>query len=84
MYVVLASSCQVREKLQQLVNIRRNKIETGLKQVTSAATVRINNLSAYESNLIRRSFLDSLNMFLKLETVGVAWAADIDRIFVVV
>eukprot|EP00877_Chromochloris_zofingiensis_P000919 jgi/Chrzof1/10828/Cz05g13190.t1 len=57
----------VRDKLQRLSNIRRHKIEDGLKEVSQAATVKLNNLSAYEANMIRLSFQGTLNMFLKLE-----------------
>ncbi len=61
---------QVRSKVQQLANIRRHKIEEGLKQVSSAVTVKLNNLSAYEANLIRLSFQGTLNHFLTLEQVS--------------
>lgn len=61
---------QVREQLQRLINIRRQKIEEGLQQVVSAATVRIDHLSAYESNLIRLTFQGTLNMFLKWDKVS--------------
>jgi hypothetical protein len=38
--------------------------------VVSAATVRIDHLSAYESNLIRLTFQGTLNMFLKWDKVS--------------
>lgn len=60
----------MRDKLQRLSNIRRHKIEDGLKEVSQAATVKLNNLSAYEANMIRLSFQGTLNMFLKLEEVS--------------
>lgn len=64
---------QVRDKLANLVNVRRHKMEEGLHQIGSTATVRVNGLGAYELNLIRSNFQGALNMFLKLETVGVAF-----------
>jgi hypothetical protein len=70
----------VRDKLAKLVNVRRHKMEEGLHQIGSTATVRVNGLGAYELNLIRANFQGALNMFLKLETVrrvfvgrGVPW-----------
>jgi hypothetical protein len=59
----------VRDKLAKLVNVRRHKMEEGLHQIGSTATVRVNGLGAYELNLIRANFQGALNMFLKLETV---------------
>lgn len=61
---------QVRDKLAKLVNVRRHKMEEGLHQIGSTATVRVNGLGAYELNLIRANFQGALNMFLKLETVS--------------
>jgi hypothetical protein len=60
---------QVRDKLAKLVNVRRHKMEEGLHQIGSTATVRVNGLGAYELNLIRANFQGALDMFLKLETV---------------
>lgn len=59
----------MRDKLAKLVNVRRHKMEEGLHQIGSTATVRVNGLGAYELNLIRANFQGALNMFLKLETV---------------
>ena len=59
----------MRDKLAKLVNVRRHKMEEGLHQIGSTATVRVNGLGAYELNLIRTNFQGALNMFLKLETV---------------
>ena len=61
---------QVRDLLQQFVNIRRHKIEEGLKMVAQASTIKLTNLSAYEANLIRLNLQGSLNMFLKFSKVG--------------
>ncbi|KIZ02764.1 DNA replication complex GINS protein PSF2 [Monoraphidium neglectum] len=60
---------QVRDLLQQFVNIRRHKIEDGLRMVAQASTIRLANLSAYEANLIRLNLQGSLNMFLKFSKV---------------
>lgn len=59
----------MRDKLAKLVNVRRHKMEEGLHQIGSTATVRVNGLGAYELNLIRANFQGALNMFLRLETV---------------
>jgi hypothetical protein len=56
---------QVRDLLQRFVNIRRHKIEDGLRMVAQASTIRLANLSAYEANLIRLNLQGSLNMFLR-------------------
>lgn len=68
---------QVRGLLQQFVNIRRHKIEEGLKMVAQASTIKLTNLSAYEANLIRLNLQGSLNMFLKFSKVGrlAGWTA---------
>jgi hypothetical protein len=55
----------VRDLLQRFVNIRRHKIEEGLRLVSQASTIKLTNLSAYEANLIRLNLQGSLNMFLK-------------------
>lgn len=60
---------KVRDLLQRLVNIRRHKIEDGLRMVSAASTIRLANLSAYEANLIRLNLQGSLNMFLKFSKV---------------
>jgi hypothetical protein len=74
MYVHKRPNCscltkQVRNKLAQLVNVRRHKMEEGLRQISGTATVRVNGLGAYELNLIRNNFQGALDMFLKLEAV---------------
>lgn len=56
---------KVRGLLQRLVNIRRHKIEDGLRLVAQASTIRLTNLAAYEANLIRLNLQGSLNAFLK-------------------
>jgi len=61
---------KVRTKLETLINVRRHKMEEGLRQIGSTATVRVNGLGAFELNLIRANFQGALNMFLKLETVS--------------
>jgi hypothetical protein len=66
---------QVRNKLAQLVNVRRHKMEEGLRQISGTATVRVNGLGAYELNLIRSNFQGALDMFLKLEAVRCACPA---------
>ncbi|GBF97942.1 DNA replication complex GINS [Raphidocelis subcapitata] len=60
---------KVRDLLQRFVNIRRHKIEEGLRLVSQASTIRLTNLSAYEANLIRLNLQGSLNMFLKFSKV---------------
>jgi hypothetical protein len=65
----------VRNKLAQLVNVRRHKMEEGLRQISGTATVRVNGLGAYELNLIRNNFQGALDMFLKLEAVRCSFAS---------
>lgn len=65
---------EVRTKLETLINVRRHKMEEGLRQIGSTATVRVNGLGAFELNLIRANFQGALNMFLKLETAEAAIA----------
>ncbi|KAI8465082.1 MAG: DNA replication complex GINS protein [Monoraphidium minutum] len=60
---------KVRDLLQRFVNIRRHKIEEGLRLVAAASTIKLANLSAYEANLIRLNLQGSLNMFLKFSKV---------------
>lgn len=66
---------KVRNKLAQLVNVRRHKMEEGLRQISGTATVRVNGLGGYELNLIRNNFQGALDMFLKLEAVEAAVSA---------
>lgn len=74
-HTLTASRCafssrpQVRDLLQSFVNIRRHKIEEGLRMVAQASTIKLNNLAAYEANLIRLNLQGSLNMFLKFSKV---------------
>jgi hypothetical protein len=63
------STWQVRDKLAQLVNVRRHKMEQGLRQISATATVRVNGLGAYEVNLIRANLTGALDSFLRMETV---------------
>jgi GINS complex subunit 2 len=65
---------RVRALLARLSNIRRHKIEDGLRQVQAAVTVRLNHLSACEANLIRPSFQGALGAFDRLERQEAAWA----------
>jgi GINS complex subunit 2 len=65
---------RVRSLLARLANIRRHKIEDGLRQVQAAVTVRLNHLSAFEANLIRPSFQGTLGAFDRLERQEAAWA----------
>eukprot|EP00775_Hariotina_reticulata_P002955 gene2955-3240_t len=67
---------KIRDKLATLVNVRRHKMEEGLQQISSTATVRVNGLGSYELNLIRQNFQGALDMFLKLETVEAAVSAN--------
>jgi hypothetical protein len=69
LYAFDSAHHQVRNKLAQLVNVRRHKMEEGLRQISGTATVRVNGLGAYELNLIRSNFQGALDMFLKLEAV---------------
>jgi hypothetical protein len=65
---------QVRDLLQRFVNIRRHKIEEGLRLVSQASTIKLTNLSAYEANLIRLNLQGSLNVFLKFSKArGAGW-----------
>jgi hypothetical protein len=68
------NNTQVRDKLAKLVNVRRHKMDEGLHQIGSTATVRVNGLGAYELNLIRANFQGALNTFLKLEAAEAAVA----------
>jgi len=69
-----ADFARVRALLARLSNIRRHKIEDGLRQVQAAVTVRLNHLSACEANLIRPSFQGALGAFDRLERQEAAWA----------
>jgi hypothetical protein len=63
---------KVRDLLQRFVNIRRHKIEEGLRLVAQASTIKLNNLSAYEANLIRLNLQGSLDTFLKFSKAEAA------------
>jgi hypothetical protein len=65
---------RTRALLTRLANVRRHKIEDGLRQVQGAVTVRLNHLSAGEANLIRPAFQGTLKAFDRLERQEAAWA----------
>ena len=50
--------------------MRWKKIDSGLKILQGPMTVKLNNLSAMECNMIRAFFQGSLDQFYKLERVS--------------
>ena len=60
---------QVRHLLESIRKVRFNKIETGLRKVTGAITVKLNHLSAAECNQIRLLLQGTLDHFHQLSKV---------------
>ncbi|GFH10846.1 DNA replication complex GINS protein PSF2, partial [Haematococcus lacustris] len=64
---------EVRHLLEDIRKVRYNKIETGLRKVSGAITVKLNNLAAAECNMIRLLFKGTLDHFYELNKNNKAW-----------
>lgn len=62
---------QITDLIEELKKVRNSKILDGLRKVSGPITVKLNNLSASESNKIRLLFENSLNMWHQLTKVSV-------------
>ncbi len=60
---------QITDLIEELKKVRNSKILDGLRKVSGPITVKLNNLSASESNKIRLLFENSLNMWHQLTKV---------------
>lgn len=60
---------QVRNLVESLRKLRSTKIDAGLKVLQGPMTVKLNNLSAMECNVIRPFFQGALDQFHKLSKV---------------
>ena len=60
---------QVRDLVESIRKLRSTKIDAGLHDLRDAMTVKLNNLSAMECNVIRPFFQGALNRFYKLSKV---------------
>lgn len=58
--------------LESIRKVRYNKIEMGLRKVSEAITVKLNNLSAAECNMIRNLFKGTLDTFHQISKVSVS------------
>jgi hypothetical protein len=56
--------------------VRYNKIESGLRQVSGAITVKLNHLGAAECNVIRLLFKGTLDTFFEINKVGQCLTCD--------
>mmetsp|Transcript_19465 Transcript_19465/g.54172 ORF Transcript_19465/g.54172 Transcript_19465/m.54172 type:complete len:229 (+) Transcript_19465:209-895(+) len=54
---------QVQTLVEQVRKLRKTKIEAGLKMLQGPMTVKMNNLSSMECNMIRPYFLSSLDRY---------------------
>lgn len=63
------SHVQVRNLVESLRKLRSTKIDAGLKVLHGPMTVKLNNLSAMECNVIRPFFQGALDQFQKLSKV---------------
>ena len=63
---------QVTGLMESIRKVRYHKIETGLRRVNEAITVKLNNLSAAECNMIRLLFKGTLDHFYQISKVGCA------------
>lgn len=62
-------SVQVKSTVEQIQRLRSNKINAGLQLLVGPITVKLNNLSAMEVNIIRPFFQGSLDRFDSLSKV---------------
>ena len=58
--------------MESIRKVRYHKIETGLRRVNEAITVKLNNLSAAECNMIRLLFKGTLDHFYQISKVRCA------------
>ncbi|PNH10467.1 DNA replication complex GINS protein PSF2 [Tetrabaena socialis] len=64
---------EVQDLIEELKKVRNSKILDGLRKVSGPITVKLNNLSASESNKIRLLFENSLNMWHQLAKNDKEW-----------
>ncbi|KAG2444694.1 hypothetical protein HXX76_001438 [Chlamydomonas incerta] len=64
---------EIMDLVEELKKVRNSKILDGLRKVSGPITVKLNNLSASESNKIRLLFENSLNMWHQLAKNDKAW-----------
>mmetsp|Transcript_8058 Transcript_8058/g.21458 ORF Transcript_8058/g.21458 Transcript_8058/m.21458 type:complete len:224 (+) Transcript_8058:61-732(+) len=64
---------KIRDLLEAIRKVRYHKIESGLRKVENADTIKLNNLAAAECNLIRLLFKGSLDHFYELTKNDKAW-----------
>ncbi|KAG2487535.1 hypothetical protein HYH03_013815 [Edaphochlamys debaryana] len=64
---------EVQDLIEELKKVRNSKILDGLRKVSGAITVKLNNLSASESNKIRLLFEHSLNVWHQLSKNDKQW-----------
>eukprot|EP00198_Chlamydomonas_reinhardtii_P000239 XP_001689574.1 DNA replication complex GINS protein [Chlamydomonas reinhardtii] len=64
---------QIMDLVEELKKVRNSKILDGLRKVSGPITVKLNNLSASESNKIRLLFENSLNMWHQLSKNDKEW-----------
>ena len=63
---------QISDLIHSIRTVRYNKIETGIRAIQQAVTVKLNNLSATECNMIRLLFKGTLDNFHHLQKARVA------------
>ena len=64
---------EVTGLVESIRKVRYNKIETGLKKVEDAITVKLNNLSAAECNMIRMLFKGTLDHYYQISKYDKEW-----------
>ncbi|PNW88429.1 hypothetical protein CHLRE_01g029100v5 [Chlamydomonas reinhardtii] len=64
---------EIMDLVEELKKVRNSKILDGLRKVSGPITVKLNNLSASESNKIRLLFENSLNMWHQLSKNDKEW-----------
>ena len=65
-----ACTLQVQDLVETLRKVRFTKVDAGLRILAGPMTVKLNNLSAMECNLIRPFFAGALDRFYRLAKVG--------------
>ena len=67
---LLSQAAQVQDLVESVRKVRFTKVDSGLRILSGPMTVKLNNLSAMECNLIRPFFAGALDRFYQLSKVS--------------
>lgn len=76
-FKIALCQAQIKELVEDICKVRMSKICAGLQVLQGPMTVKLNNLSAMECNVVRPFFQGSLGQFQALASVGAVDAASL-------